>query len=687
MSLVNEVTPIVGAQSNCLSYCMRVDSAQPNVPYYARTDSAFSRQSRPSYHVTSRVPVVLPAPAPRPQLHKSSGSSNVLASVISPGDVLFVRGTGAIREIGTAGGWLGHVLLVVETPKCISYHTEEARYLEPVWPSGGTMEIWKVRTLESTRANSGLHEGDMLLHIENKRRRLVIIGEISNGHVDLSGEVAELWQSPSELRVRLGGGLVAGVMEEMREHSANWSWATAARAMLRSPRCHGDLDDKDQILQEIMDCWAADPICTSVVIVFWQRCLCKLADLASGAPGTDPADLIFKWLPLKADRSLPGTLLGTMRRCGWKKRTAIPISAVASTSNLVPVDPVSPVSPGEVVPTRNAAQHRSVCIPAENHMPRPQVSTPTLVPLPPRYCSKHDAAGKRLKEAPRQKECSSCRVGVLTSYLDFVLCPPCSERHRRCMICGADAPNAGSYVPATAVPLPHAEPVQPHALMPVLPKFCTTHSRREARHKVEPRLHECTGCHRKVQTSYADFTFCPLCAEKQGRCVICGISCSMGTQAPARQAPGSYLPAAPTPVPVAPTAPAPAAPMVVPTPPRPTASYLPSFDMQALQTPQANTGIGSTSYLPAPAASVCCPVAGSMAASVSISMAPPPQPALMPVNSLAQPQASIFCNTPGASPKCTKENIAYPTNVQLDRENVTNDPFHLHDNVGCQWKA
>lgn len=69
-------------------------------------------------------------------------------------------------------------------------------------------------------------------------------------------------------------------------------------------------------------------------------------------------------------------------------------------------------------------------------------------PVAPRYCSQHSTSEHRTKVEPRFRECSSCRLRVQTNYEDFTLCPPCSDKEHRCMLCGKNAPQAGSYVPA-----------------------------------------------------------------------------------------------------------------------------------------------------------------------------------------------------------------------------------------------
>merc|ERR1712194_200589 len=81
-----------------------------------------------------------------------------------------------------------------------------------------------------------------------------------------------------------------------------------------------------QVLEEIRACWDEEPICTSVVVTFWQRYLCKLAQAAIITRGclVDPAKLVLKWMPLKADRVLPGELFTTMQACGWVMLSQVP---------------------------------------------------------------------------------------------------------------------------------------------------------------------------------------------------------------------------------------------------------------------------------------------------------------------------------------------------------------------------
>merc|ERR1712000_207818 len=89
---------------------------------------------------------------------------------------------------------------------------------------------------------------------------------------------------------------------------------TAFRAFFSSADLSRTLDGEDFLIH-VKALWEAAPICTSVPITFWQRYLCRLAKGCNASA----AELIRKWMPLAADRSLPGELCSTMRKCGWTR--------------------------------------------------------------------------------------------------------------------------------------------------------------------------------------------------------------------------------------------------------------------------------------------------------------------------------------------------------------------------------
>jgi hypothetical protein len=245
--------------------------------------------------------------------------------MMAPGDVLAVKGQGRLTEIGTAHGMLGHVLLVLAPPNNVLKNSDEGLSLQAVWPSPEVEEIWRVRTLESTRSEQGLHEAEMLLYVERGSGQLVLVGELQNdGTLVLTEhEPVELWQSPAELRSQIRVDVMVRVLSDMKANEASWSHITVARALLSSANLSAAPGKTVETLEMVRECWKREPICTSVVIIFWQRYLCELA-AAKEDDHQQTLDLILRWMPLKADRGLPGDLLGAMRSVGWVTVAQVP---------------------------------------------------------------------------------------------------------------------------------------------------------------------------------------------------------------------------------------------------------------------------------------------------------------------------------------------------------------------------
>jgi len=248
-----------------------------------------------------------------------------LRSLVLPGDVLFVQGTGSwLFGVGIAGGPFGHVMLVIERPKCIQSYSEKGRFLSPIWPRG-TEQIWLVRVLECTRSRANLHVAELLLHVDQETGSLVLLGELLDAecHVDTTEQQVELWHSPDPLRKTFSEVLFTDALQEtLADDGKAWSWTTAARCMLRPTQSLGMEDDTDLVVQEIRAGWAAEPICTSVVISFWQRYLFKLAEShgPSEISSAKKAELVMQFLPLRADSCLPGDVMRVMQKCGWTAR-------------------------------------------------------------------------------------------------------------------------------------------------------------------------------------------------------------------------------------------------------------------------------------------------------------------------------------------------------------------------------
>lgn len=265
---------------------------------------------------------------------------------LSPGDVLCVQGTpGGIMRLGATGGYQGHVLLVTAPPRGVQKHTAEAIQFQAVWPEDHDVRVlWRVRTLESTRNEEGFHESDHLLYVEEKTGRILVVAEEHCNQFNkfVQPERVDIWQCPSNLRKCFRIDIMNNVLEDMRQNEASWSWSTAVRAFLFSAEV-SENSHKASMLQDIQQCWGAEPICSSLIVVFWQRYLCGLADLYNAIPGrlsaeveagitiaeVDALDWILEWMPLKGDRALPGELLSTMQQCGWVLVSRAPRAARA----------------------------------------------------------------------------------------------------------------------------------------------------------------------------------------------------------------------------------------------------------------------------------------------------------------------------------------------------------------------
>jgi len=225
---------------------------------------------------------------------------------------------------------MGHVLVVLSEAQYLPA-SGEGLELRRCFEMPSTCYLWKVRTLESTRSKSGLHVADLFLRTDSEASLLLLVGELSidtNEFSRIGSETVEVWQSPGELRRCFSMHILQDVVADMKKQEANWSFATAARALLSST---SDLrrSKSGRSLRCIQDCWEMNPICTSVVVAFWQRYLVKLAQEASYLDVLehveDAAGLIMKWMPLKSDAVLPGELTKVMGDCGWLRKTQAPI--------------------------------------------------------------------------------------------------------------------------------------------------------------------------------------------------------------------------------------------------------------------------------------------------------------------------------------------------------------------------
>jgi len=113
-------------------------------------------------------------------------------------------------------------------------------------------------------------------------------------------------------------------VEICAEASQGWSLRTGARGFFsrRNTSCGLDPDDypdpnsRRELLQEIHKRWESRPICTSVIIMVWQR---YFEMIAGRGPQAEDAAVqnILRWMPLFSDKTLPSALIKELSKCGW----------------------------------------------------------------------------------------------------------------------------------------------------------------------------------------------------------------------------------------------------------------------------------------------------------------------------------------------------------------------------------
>lgn len=242
-------------------------------------------------------------------------NSNDLIGTLHPGDVLSVIQDGfALSHLGAAGGWMGHVLLVVSPPRRVKRESDVGVVFEEHFANEA--QVYLVGTVECCRNAKGITELDLALSIDQDGQ-VYMCGDCAEVGSSImlyaQRKEAQVWRCPSKFRAdNFHPDVMHSVLEDMRSNKQSWSWSTAARAMFFSSEISSERP-KSLTMKEIESSWEAEPICTSVVVIFWQRYLRDLATLES----SDPCGLILQHMPLRADRVLPGELLSTMFSKGW----------------------------------------------------------------------------------------------------------------------------------------------------------------------------------------------------------------------------------------------------------------------------------------------------------------------------------------------------------------------------------
>jgi len=210
---------------------------------------------------------------------------------------------------------MGHVLLVVADPQPISRRSDVGAAFHEIWALSGR-SLYCVDVIECSRGAEGLCEVKMVLSLD-KNGQVLLCGEYSvkENEIGINEEAEEIhiWHSPPLFRgSSFRPDVMTTVLQDMRSNQQNWSWSTAVRAFFFSGEISSRVGES-VTMKEIQESWQAEPICTSIVVIFWQRYLDRLARLEC----IDPLQLILQVLPLKADRVLPGELFKVMLSRGW----------------------------------------------------------------------------------------------------------------------------------------------------------------------------------------------------------------------------------------------------------------------------------------------------------------------------------------------------------------------------------
>mmetsp|Transcript_78595 Transcript_78595/g.163316 ORF Transcript_78595/g.163316 Transcript_78595/m.163316 type:complete len:586 (-) Transcript_78595:27-1784(-) len=311
---------------------------KPSIPSGSEDETSMPLSARSGRSVQA-TPSALPA-----FTFTWTATGQGLDALIVPGDILAVNANQAaalstrlFMGIGTTRGFMGHVMLVTAPPQCVKQDSSEGEFLEAAFQAApeGVNELWKVRTVESSSSEKGLHTSDLMLFVDSKTNHLRIAGELNKTGTELSlseeQERVDLWQSPACLRGSLKMDVMQKVLLDMQDSQADWSGSTAIRAVFTSATLTTPPSGREaQMLAEIRSSWLEAPICTSIVVTFWQRYLIMTSSslIEQGLPDTALprvlTDLILRYMPVKAHASLPADLVAALENSGWVRIGQVP---------------------------------------------------------------------------------------------------------------------------------------------------------------------------------------------------------------------------------------------------------------------------------------------------------------------------------------------------------------------------
>uniref|UniRef100_A0A7S1AFN9 Uncharacterized protein n=1 Tax=Noctiluca scintillans TaxID=2966 RepID=A0A7S1AFN9_NOCSC len=112
------------------------------------------------------------------------------------------------------------------------------------------------------------------------------------------------------------------VVTQAAEESRPYGWRTAVKAFAGrkalNPQSVQSKEQRAKLLQELQKRWKAQPICSSVAIIVWQKYFLEKSREADPSFGEDLAvQQILRYMPVYCDNTTPSSLLKTLTSCGW----------------------------------------------------------------------------------------------------------------------------------------------------------------------------------------------------------------------------------------------------------------------------------------------------------------------------------------------------------------------------------
>jgi len=163
----------------------------------------------------------------------------------------------------------------------------------------------------------------------------------------------------------------------------------------------------------------------------------KAAEYAANGMEVPQHELMSKYSKTMAQK------LGDQRQQRPRPQAEAPVAAPVSAPPTLPIPPV------DATPTAS---------PGASPSASPAPSPKQMRHGAPKYCAKHNDTTRRKKTKPQNLPCAKCQGVIQTNYVEFAICPTCSERDHRCMCCGDAAVGPAASPQASPTASPQASP-------------------------------------------------------------------------------------------------------------------------------------------------------------------------------------------------------------------------------------